>query len=65
MSNLWRVNPEYWRYDTNDLNDERIPKFIDAMQRQAVVSFQGEKFLIQHIHLTPARAEVVLREVGE
>lgn len=63
MSNLWRVNPDYWRYDTNDLNDERIPKFIDAMKRQAVVSFKGEKFIIKHLHLTPTRAEVVLKEV--
>lgn len=65
MSNLWRVNPDYWRYDTDDLNDERIPKFIDAMKRQAVVMFMGERFVIKHLHLTPARAEVVLKEVIE
>lgn len=63
MSNLWRVNPDYWRYDTNDLSDERIPKFIEAMKRQAVVMFMGERFVVIHIHLTRARAEVVLVEV--
>lgn len=61
---LHRFNEQYWRYDT-DLNDPRVLKFIEALQKHAQVRFSERVFELQHIHLTPAQAILVLREVDE
>lgn len=59
---LERFNTEYWRYSTT-LDDPRIEKFIYAMQNRTPISFKDGIFIIQHIHLTPKSAIVVLKEV--
>lgn len=50
---------------TAALDDQRLPKFIQAMIQHKPVSFQGEVYTIQHIHLTPVKTIVVLKEVKE
>lgn len=62
---LHRFDTTYFRYDTKDLDDPRIPKFIEAMRCKQIVSFQGEKYTIKCITLTEKRAEILLLEVGE
>lgn len=60
----YRYDSDYWRYDTT-LYDTRITKFIEALAKHAKIRFSERVFVIQHIHLTPVRAEIVLREVNE
>lgn len=61
---LHRFDSMHWRYDT-DLNDPRLLRFIEALQKRAKVSFSEHIFTVQHIHLTPVRAELVLKEADK
>lgn len=63
-SNLYQFDQMYWRYDT-ELTDPRVLKFIEALQKYTSVRFSEQTFKIVRIHLTPVRAEIVLREVDE
>lgn len=57
-----RVQTFDHRYRTLDLklDDQRLDKFIRAMAEHKRVSFESTVYVIQHIHLTPVKAILVL-----
>lgn len=58
---LARYDDGYATYHTADLNDARIPAFIQALTQAKPVSFQGKVYLIRRILLCEKKTIVVLK----
>lgn len=50
----------YWMY-TNDLSDERLPAFIQALTNHQPVSFKGRIFFIRRILMCEEKIIIVLK----
>lgn len=60
---LEKYDAVYATYQTADINDARIPAFIQALTQSKPVSFQGKIYLIRRILLCEEKTIVVLKAI--
>lgn len=61
IGTLTRYDDVYATYQTADLNDARIPAFIQALTQSKPVSFKGKVYLIRRILMCEDQTIIVLK----
>lgn len=62
VSTFERYDKLYWTY-TSQLDDQRLPAFINALTQNKPVSFRGNVFYIKRILLMEEKTIIVLRVI--